>query len=366
MRTASCALLLAAVAFTACGKGKDAEGADSTRVVTGAKTIVVAEQPFSETIDATAVVSGRPGHVAILSAPSAARVAAVHVVVGQHVAVGDALVELDQVAFRAAVNTTDAALAAAEKQFARQQRLADAGIAPRRDVDLAAAELAAARGAAETAHRQADLSVVHSPIAGVVTQVSAVLGATADPAQALVQVADGSVLDLVLTLPPAQAATLHTGVRVDILGEGKGATALGEGTLTAIGGAVDSATRAVIVRVGVQRSSRLLKIGETVAVRITAASRPRALVVPIEALVPDGEGFKVFVVDAGAVAHARPVEVGGRSDAVAEITKGLAAGERVVTYGAYGMDDSVKVAPAAKKEGEPTSKAAAKPAPDSK
>ncbi len=344
MRTSSCVALLAALALMACAKDKDEESAAS-RVVTGAKTVIVAEQPFVETLDATAVVSARPDHLAMLSAPSAARVAAVHVVAGQRVAKGDVLVELDQVAFRGAVNTADAALAAAEKQAARQQRLADAGIAARRDVDLAQAELASARAAAETAHRQADLSIIRAPIAGIVTAVTAVLGATADPAQALVQVADGGVVDLTMNLVPADAARLRVGAAVVVLGEGKNAAAIGEGTLTAVGAAVDSATRAVTVRASVRRSARALQVGETVPVRVTVAARDKAIVVPIAALVPDGESFKVFVVDGQGIAHARAVEVNGRSDTQAEIVKGLKSGERIVTYGAYGMDDSVKVVP---------------------
>ena len=65
---------------------------------------------------------------------------------------------------------------------------------------------------------------------------------------------------------------------------------------------------------------------------------------------PEGEGFKVFVVDSANVAHAHEVKVGARSDSTAEILEGLEGGERVVTYGAYGVDDSVKVsvAPAAR------------------
>jgi len=68
--------------------------------------------------------------------------------------------------------------------------------------------------------------------------------------------------------------------------------------------------------------------------------------VPLEALVPDGEDFKVFVVDNAGTAHERKVSVGGRTDKIAEITQGLTAGERVVTYGAYGVSDSAKVVPA--------------------
>ena len=53
----------------------------------------------------------------------------------------------------------------------------------------------------------------------------------------------------------------------------------------------------------------------------------------------------MFVVDGAGIAHEREVKVGARAGAVAEITEGLAAGERVVTYGAYGVTDSARVTP---------------------
>ena len=81
------------------------------------------------------------------------------------------------------------------------------------------------------------------------------------------------------------------------------------------------------------------------------ATRAAAIVIPPDALVPEGEEFKVFVVDANGVAHEREVKVGGRSAAGVEITEGLKAGERVVTYGAYGMQDSAKVAPLTPEKG---------------
>ena len=114
--------------------------------------------------------------------------------------------------------------------------------------------------------------------------------------------------------------------------------------------AVDSATRGVSIRVRAPSTRRPLRIGETLFGQIVVATHPRAIAVPVAALVPDGEGFKVFVVDAESIAHEQTVTVGARSDSTAEITEGLKGGERVVTYGAYGVEDSVKVttAPAAK------------------
>jgi hypothetical protein len=71
-----------------------------------------------------------------------------------------------------------------------------------------------------------------------------------------------------------------------------------------------------------------------------------AAVAELKALVPEGERFKVFVVDSAGIAHAREVTVGGRSETAAEITSGLAGGETVVTYGAYGVSDSARIVPA--------------------
>ncbi|HET9012761.1 MAG TPA: hypothetical protein VFN38_13140, partial [Gemmatimonadaceae bacterium] len=103
---------------------------------------------------------------------------------------------------------------------------------------------------------------------------------------------------------------------------------------------------------------RPLRIGETVFGQIVVGVHPKALSVPTEALVPDGEGFKVFVVDSASIAHGQTVTIGARTDSTAEVLEGLKGGERIVTYGAYGVEDSVKVTTTAAK---PAPAAAARP-----
>src|SRR2546423_10684535 len=132
------------------------------------------------------------------------------------------------------------------------------------------------------------------------------------------------------------------------LSAGQNATgeALGVGSVVDIGGTVDTSSRSVNVRVQAPTTRRPLRISETIFGQIAVAVHPNAITVPLEALVPEGEDFKVFVVDAAGRAHERKVSVGGRTDKTAEITQGLTAGERVVTYGAYGVSDSARVVPA--------------------
>ena len=341
--TAAAALLTGALLATACARGDD-EGQASAPPVIAVRTATVAAQPFTETIGAIGSVVARAGHSAALGAPGPARIARVLVTSGQHVAAGAVLVELDQTAFQAAAQSAEAQLAASQGAFDRAKRLADEGIVPRKDVEQAAAELAKARADAATARRAAQLSVLRAPISGVVTTVNAVLGATADPAQPLVEIADPSATDVLLSTTPADAARIHTGAAVALVaGQSAGGESLGHGTVVDVGGAVDSATRSVAVRVRVTTVQRVLRIGETVFGEIATSVRADAIVVPVDALVPEGDGFKVFVVDAQNVAHERPVTVGARTSRLAEITAGLRAGEKVVTYGAYGVEDSAKV-----------------------
>ncbi|HWC73029.1 MAG TPA: efflux RND transporter periplasmic adaptor subunit [Gemmatimonadales bacterium] len=340
----SACVAVALVIVTACRGG--AKQGDEQPTVSGVKTAVATQEAFPQTVNAIGTVSARPERFAALAAPGPTRVAHIFVVAGQHVARGDSLIEFERAPFDAAAQSAATSLASAEHANARAQRLAEAGILPQKDADQAAADLAAAQAAAITARRAQELATLRAPLAGVVTRMSAVLGAPVDANQTLVEVADPTALDILFNVSPAEAARIHAGDTLSLKsGEGAGAENLGAATITSVSVAIDSASRAVAVRARVAHTAptRPLRIGESVAGRIVTGVHANAVTIPIEALVPDGEGFRVYVVDSTGIAHARPVTVGARSETKAEITSGLEPGETVVTAGAYGVTDSVKV-----------------------
>jgi RND family efflux transporter MFP subunit len=311
------------------------------------RTITVTPGTFNETIGGIGIVEALPGHSASLSAPAATRIAQVRAAVGQRVSRGTVLVVFEQTVFREAARSAEAKLSAAQHAYDRARSLNAEGILARKDVEQAAADLAAARSEAAVARRQAQLSVLTSPITGVVTRVSATVGASVDANQPLVDIADPSGVDALLGLSPDEAAKVHIGNTVDLrAGQSAAGEPLGMGKVMDVGAIVDSATRNVDVRVSIPAAARPVRIGETIYGDINIATRATVISIPADALVPEGDGFRVFVVDAKNVAHARPVTVGVREPDRVEIKSGLAAGERVVTYGAYGLDDGVTVVPA--------------------
>jgi RND family efflux transporter MFP subunit len=328
----------------AAGGGDDDEAA--VPPVVGAHTAVVARQAFDESITAIGVVAPRPGHYAELAPAAAARVARIFVAPGDHVNAGDSLVEFERAPFDAAAASADAALTMAQHAYDRAQRLAAAGIAARKDVDQAAADLASARSTDVAAQRAQQLATLRAPFSGVVTRLSAVLGATADPGQPVASIADPNALDLVFSLSAGEAARVRSGATVTLTsGQGVHGDALGQAVVSTVGAALDSTTRTVAIRARLTRPARALRIGETIFGRIDVGVRRDAATVPVQALVPDGDGLKVFVVGTDGIAHARAVVVGGRTETTAEIVDGVHPGETVVTDGAYGVEDRAKVVP---------------------
>lgn len=354
-----CVLALAA---TAC-KGTDAaDEAATAKPVVAASTAKASIEPFTHTVSAIGTVVTRPDKFAALSAPSPTRIAKVHISVGQRVAAGASLVEFEQVGFNAAASAADASLTAAQRNYERAKRLADEGILPRKDAEIALADLGKARTDAVNAERAKQLSVLRSPVSGVVTKMSAVLGAPADAGQVLVEVADPSAFDVVLQVGPTDAGAVHVGGRVAVgAGEKVGGESLGEGRVASVGAAVDSSSRSVAIRVTMTSPRRTLRLGESVFGLIAVETRPNAVVVPVEALVPGEEpdSYKVFVVDATGTAMAHEVKIGGRTETKVEILEGLAGGETVVTHGAFAVEDSARVATPGKSE--PAKPAPAKP-----
>lgn len=176
--------------------------------------------------------------------------------------------------------------------------------------------------------------------------MNATIGASVDPSMPLIEIADPRMVDVLLGVTPSEAGRVRPGAKVTLTaGQTAGGEELGVGTVMDLSSTVDTATRSVTVRVQAPTTRRPMRIGETVFGSIAVSSHPSAIVVPLEALVPEDDEFHVFVVDANGIAHERSVKVGGKTSATAEIVEGLQAGERVVTFGAYAVQDSAKIVP---------------------
>jgi membrane fusion protein (multidrug efflux system) len=132
-----------------------------------------------------------------------------------------------------------------------------------------------------------------------------------------------------------------------------------EGKVFAVNPLVDAAGRAVVIRAMVRNPDTSLRPGMFARVRLITRDAQDALVLPEQALVPQGDQQFVFRIQDGKAVRTK-VEVGQRRDAKVEILTGLAKDDLVVTAGQLKLRDGAPVNVAAT-----PSPARAEPAPAS-
>jgi membrane fusion protein (multidrug efflux system) len=130
------------------------------------------------------------------------------------------------------------------------------------------------------------------------------------------------------------------------------------GKITFVNADYDVKTGTYLMRATFDNPDASLRPGQFVRVRISGAVRPKAILVPQEAVLQGAKGHFVVVVDRQDQAEMRPVEVGPWNGNDWFILSGLAAGDRVVT------DGVVHLAPGAKVEIVKTLKPAPEASPD--
>ncbi|HEV8600833.1 MAG TPA: efflux RND transporter periplasmic adaptor subunit [Gemmatimonadales bacterium] len=307
-------------------------------------TTVIATDTITDVVTVVGRLTATPGGSALLTAPAPAVVRRVHAQLGARVTRGTLLLELDAPELVTSARTLAAQAELAERDAARQRELFRQGITSQRQADEKAAEATGARAAANAAAVLLARARVTSPIAGAVQRVEVHPGERVDAGKELIEVINSATLDLLAQVPAADLAHLKVGAVALVLSEGVATGAPGK--VAALAPAVDSLTNAGQAVVRVPNPLGALRPGAAATARIVTGAERQALIVPDSALVVVGDSLSVFVVSADSVAHARPVGVGIRRGGRAEILRGLSPGERVVSSGAFGLSDGMKVIPA--------------------
>jgi len=338
------ALAAAAILTAACGHAgaeNESGSPDATRVPVGLGRVI--RDSVVEELTVTDTLAARPGGAALLAAPAAAVVRAVRAQIGDRVGRGQTIIELEVPELVAEADQRASAASQAEREAERQRNLLAEGITSARQAEEANAAARQAATAAAAARSLLARTRVSSPIAGRVQQILVQRGERVDAGNPLAQVIAGDTLDLVVAVPVASLGRLHVGQSATIAQEGDSTRY--RAWVAALAPGVDSATGAGQVVLRVPNPDGALRAGAGAQGWIRLGVRHDALVVPDSAIVLEGDSSMVFVVGRDSVAHARAVARGAHQGGRTEVRGNLAPGDQIVTTGAFGLQDGMRVAP---------------------
>jgi membrane fusion protein, heavy metal efflux system len=199
------------------------------------------------------------------------------------------------------------------------------------------------RGEVERLERERSINpliTINAPIDGTVISRKVGPGqyVRSDAADSLYGIADLTTMWLKANVPENDIASVQVGQEIEVR-----VTALPDkvykARISAIGAASDSATRRVVVRSELPNPDRRLKSEMFASFKITVSGGEPLPVVPVEAVIRDGETAVVWVEREPLLFSRRKVKVGLERDGRVQVLEGVKAGEQVVGRGAVYVDN---------------------------
>ncbi len=287
---------------------------------------------------------------------------------GSKVNAGEVLARLEDADYAAAVRVSEAAVAQAEAQLAQAKRESARAVTLRRDqviaeqqledaqttVQLLTAQLQSARAQLSLAQANFENTRVRAPFSGTVLRRDAEVGEIVAPSSAgggltrtaIVTMADLTTLEVEVDVNEAYIAQVRNGQPARITLDAYPDTSF-VGQIRQVVPTADRQKATVLVKVSItDRDPRILsEMGAKVvfssrdAVQLAA---PRRVLVPSTAVVQQGDGAFVWVVEEGAVKQVK-VDVGPARGEKTEIRSGLSGGESLVLSPPASLSDGTKI-----------------------
>jgi RND family efflux transporter MFP subunit len=223
------------------------------------------------------------------------------------------------------------------REVDRLERLFDAEAIPeqrlieaRHDLEVADAAFQAMGGSSDDGYNYP----VRAPITGVVHARRMVPGARAEAGDRLFTIVNPSVVWLRLHLPARDAARADAIREVVFTVEG-GDETFRTRRVISVGSVLDPATRTLPVTLAVDNSDRRLKVGLFAEGFALVGGETEGVALPNDAIQREDGQAVTYVQTEGESFERRPLALGATDGSYTLVERGVAAGEYVVTKGAY-------------------------------
>ena len=271
------------------------------------------------------------------------RLTRIHFDDGVNVEAGTLLAELDKSVLAAELNSAQANLTLARKEYERADALLKRGTGTKQRRDQAVSDLQAAEASVALARAQLDKCEIRAPFDGTLGIRGVDVGAYLAAGDDIVNLEQISPIKIDFEVPERFLDEIEVGKEVTLRSDAFRGEVFAA-WISAVNPMINQRTRAIEVQAFADNKAGRLRPGQFVSVTIRVNQRDGATFVPEQSLVPNSEAPAVYRIEDG-VARMVPVEVGIRIARHVEILSGVAPGEMIVTAGQQRLADGVPVVP---------------------
>ena len=280
--------------------------------------------------DITASGSLLPFEQTELHAEVPGRVISINLPEGKRVSAGTLLVKIFDEDLQTQLRKLDAQLSIARTTAQRLKGLLEVKGTSQQEYDLADLQIKNIEAEMDLMRVRIRQTEIRAPYSGVIGLRQISPGAYITPATAIATIRDDSKLRLDFTVPEKYGALIRTGQTVHFKMDGS--TRSYSAVVNASEQNVDASTRDLRLRAIVSDRNAELAPGRFAEVDLTLATRPKAIMIPTEAVIPQAKDKKVVVSKSGKAKFVT-VTTGVRQAGLVEVVDGLMPGDTIVTAG---------------------------------
>lgn len=315
--------------------------------------LVVKTKPLANKIQSTGTILANE-EVEIRSEISG-KVTGIYFDEGDKVRKGKILVRINDEEQQAQLKRLEYNIKLTQQQESRQKQLLTKEAISQQEYDIALTNLNSIQSEMQQLRAVVDKYTIRAPFNGEIGLRYVSEGSYISPVTPIATMQDIDQVKIEFTVSEQFADMVKQGNTITFFVNGRDKKYTG--TVYAVEPRIDLATRSLRVRAKSTNPDRELIPGAFARIELTLETIDKAVLIPTEALIPELNGQKVYLMKGGRAIPAK-VETGIRTDREIQITKGLEPSDSLIVTGLLQIKDSVQVQV---KEMQQSAKAAKEP-----
>lgn len=292
--------------------------------------VVVAEgQELENTISVTGSILANES--VQLSPELAGMITRINFTEGQFVKKGQPLVYLNDDELRAQLERLNYTRKLYEQSENRQRQLLEREAISQEEYDIALNELNTNLSDLKIVEAQLAKSVIRAPFNGIIGLRQVSEGSYVGPADQIATLVNIDPVKIEFSVPERYANEVGVGDKVNF-SRSEDAVKGKVGEVYAVEPRINTETRTLTMRALSENEDRKLLPGMFVRIKLILDVNDNSIMIPAQSLIPEMEGYKVFVVENGKAVE-KKVSAGIRTENMVEVTEGIAQGDSVLTTG---------------------------------
>ncbi len=300
--------------------------------------MVITPRHLSEVINSTGTLMSF--EETELSFETSGKIIAIYFEEGKHVRKGELMAKINDLPLQAQLQRLNAQKRLALEREFRQKSLLDRDAISQESYDQVVTERQVLEADIAMVEARIAETELRAPFDGIVGLRYLSEGSYVNPNAKIARLVKNQPLKLEFFVPERYSGEIRPGFPIRFLVDG--ITDTFKASVYAVDPKIDVKTRAAIVRALYPNTNEELKPGRFTGITLQLSATDNAMAIPSEAVIPEMEGEKVFIYQAGR-AQPKYVKIGLRTESHVQILGGVEFGDTLLTSGVLQLRPNMPV-----------------------